>query len=422
MLKVMEERRQEERREDKESMKDMIKTELKDVANVVKKEVEDAMQPWKDRTLRVEESTAEIGEEVRRLAAELRGIKEQVASRQEERSYAGVVGNGRARPDNGGQHGVATGANAVPISGTGREDQEEKARIQELLGHARRIVGLKPIDKRHVEHTKKRLEELEGETEEEKEKRAKKEAVMFFLKAEMKMKENDLKELEIVKIFAPAREEWNTLYVELASWEQASFLLSFTTFLRRGTTGEDRLEVIKYIPRDLFARFKAITALGNQARLDSGKTVNFRVSFGIEDFILQQKPRGSQGWGPPLPLPSHLPAFEHHIHGPRGARSPGQAPGRPALTPEQQDRRKRGREGGSPSGNTPSPKRQGEVVLVSEATITPVKPGEGLLAAVITPDIGSFDSITSVTPATPTSQETVYRATRSKISKKIMAE
>jgi hypothetical protein len=87
---------------------------------------------------------------------------------------------------------------------------------------------------------------LEGETEEEKEKRSKKEAVMFFLKAKMKMKEDDLKKLDIVKIFAPAREEWNTLYVELASWQlaswqQASFLLSFTTFLRRGTTGKDHL-------------------------------------------------------------------------------------------------------------------------------------------------------------------------------------
>merc|ERR1719319_662804 len=105
------------------------------------------------------------------------------------------------------------------------------------------------------------------------------------------MKEADISELVIVKIFAPAREDWSTLYVELASWEQASFLLSFTTFLRRGTTGEDRLECIKYIPRDLFSRFKAITAMGNQARLDSGKTINFRVSFGTEDFILQQKPR-----------------------------------------------------------------------------------------------------------------------------------
>ena len=108
MLKVMEDRRKEERKEDQERMEAVIKTELKDVVNVVRKEVEDAMQPWKDRTARVEESTAEIGEEVRRLAAEMRGMKEQVAMRQEERSYAGVVGCSGARLD-GGRHGVAGG-------------------------------------------------------------------------------------------------------------------------------------------------------------------------------------------------------------------------------------------------------------------------------------------------------------------------
>ena len=64
----------------------------------------------------------------------------------------------------------------------------------------------------------------------------------------------------------------------------------------------------RVFPRDLFTRFKAVTALGNQARIESEKTINFRMSFGSEDFILQQKPKGSRGWGPPLPLPAGLPA------------------------------------------------------------------------------------------------------------------
>ena len=103
------------------------------------------------------------------------------------------------------------------------------------------------------------------------------------------------------------------LYVELATWEMAEFTRSFTTAMRRGTTGEDRVEVVKYIPQDLFVRFKTINSIGNQARLDSNKTTNFRVSFGKEDFILQQKTRGSKGWGLPLSLPANLPPFEHHL-------------------------------------------------------------------------------------------------------------
>ena len=84
--------------------------------------------------------------------------------------------------------------------------------------------------------------------------------------------------------------------------------MSFTSNMKRGTSGEDRLEVIKYIPKDLFNRFKAISALGNKARVESERTISFRVGFGQDDFILQQKPRGSRGWGPPLPLPAGLPA------------------------------------------------------------------------------------------------------------------
>ena len=410
--KSEEERRLKERREDKEER--MINA--REMKEGVRKEMLEAMAPWQERTVRVEESTAVLGEEMKRMAEQMKEMKEKLVTRSE-RSFASVTEHGGlqvdgARPGGARHGGAATGANMTPIGGgrtAGLPEVREKERICGLLGQARRVVGLRPIDKRHVEQTKRRLEEKEGETEEEKEKRAKEGAVMLFLKAEMKMKEADLKELEIVKIFAPVKEEWNTLYVELATSEQAGFLLSFTTYLRRGTTGEDRLEAIKYIPRDLFVRFKAITALGNKARIESGNTINFRVGFGSEDFVLQQKPRGSRGWGPPLPLPADLPAFEHHVALPRGDRSPGEAPGRPALTPEQQPR-KRDREGASPSGNTPSPKRLEGAVLVGDATITPVKAGEGLLAAAA----GVMDTTGHVYSITETPAKSTKPITRSK--------
>ena len=126
----------------------------------------------------------------------------------------------------------------------------------------------------------------------EKEERAKKGALMMFLKHEMSMKKEDIEQLNIFKIFPPAKDEWNTLYVELATWEMAEFTRSFTTFMRCGTTGEDRVEVVKYIPRDLFIRFKAINSLGNQARLDSNKTTSFRTwwnnfSFGLRTLLFK---------------------------------------------------------------------------------------------------------------------------------------
>ena len=284
LLNEMEERRQKEREEDKKERKAVAE----EIKEGVRKEMTEVMKPWQERTVRVEERATEMGEDMKTLKEEMKELRKQLATSQGKQNYASVTSSGRASPE------FRTEANMVPINNTDAlKDREEKERICSLLSSAKRVVGLKPIDKRHVEQFKRRLEEVEGETEVEKEERAKRGAVMLFLKHEMKMKEEDIEELEIVKIFPPAREDWNVLYVELATWEMAQLTRSFTTFMRRGTTGEDRVELINYIPRDLFNRYKAINAIGNQARLESNKTTTFRVSFGVDDFILQQKLRGS---------------------------------------------------------------------------------------------------------------------------------
>ena len=277
--------------------------------------------------------------------------------------------------------------------------------MRSLLAYAKKVVGLKPIGKVHVGYSKRGLGELEGETEEEKEDRAKEDAVKMYLQHEMKMKKVDIEQLVIVKMFFPAKEDSNTLYVELATSEQAQFLMSFTSNMKRGTSGEDRLEVIKYIPKDLFNRFKAISALGNKARVESQRTISFRVSFGQDDFILQQKPRGSRGWGLSLPLPAGLPPFERHLRK-RAPRSPGEAPGRPAMTPGQGQDRKRGREVRSPTGSTPPFKKTAEEILaatslVGSPTITPPRPGQGLLAAAAVPDYGNMTVDNFRTPTKP---------------------
>ena len=391
-----EEKRQTERQEDKKEMMAAVKG----IKEGVKVEMLEVLKPWQDRTARVEKSTAMLEEELSKMASNLKELREKMEEKQEV-SYAGRVVQGSMPA-------VLTGANTMPIGGGmtargggtaargggtavlggdtaqaldfagGDQVKEERERIGDLLAGARRGIGLKPIDKRHVEKVMKRLDEVEGETSEEKEERARLQAVTDFFKYEMRMKSEDMEELAIVKIFPPAKEEWNTLYVELRTWEMARFALSFTTYMRRGTVGEDRVEVVKYVPRDLYQRFRAVNALGNKARMESDKRTSFRVTFGREDFVLQLKDRGSLGWGKPLALPADLPPFERHVRAPNGARSPGEAPGRPALTPEQ--KRKRARASASPSGTSPLAKRLLDVVG------SPDKSGEGpgLLAATAT--------------------------------------
>ena len=266
LLKEIEERGQQEREEDKQERK-AVADEIKED---VKKEMQESMKPWQERTIRFEESTIDMREEVKRLAIELREIKEQVVTDLKKQSYASATGRSGASCSS------LTEANTVLISKTvnTKEDLEEKARIASLLSSGSKVIDLKPTDKRHVEHVTRRLEDILDETEVQRDERAKEGAVNLFLKHEMKMKDEVKEELDKVKIFSPTKDEWNILYVEQATWEMAKFLTSFTTYMRRNTKGEDRVEVIKYIPRDLFTRYKAINAFGNKLRLESNNTMS----------------------------------------------------------------------------------------------------------------------------------------------------
>ena len=89
------------------------------------------------------------------------------------------------------------------------------------------------------------------------------------------------------------------------------------------------------------------------------------VSFGERDFVLKTRSKDIQPGGrktpwrqlDPVVLPDDIPKFETRLvsAAPRTLRSPTQAPGRPALTPEQGDKRK---ERGTPcSPSSPEPKQ-----------------------------------------------------------------
>ena len=158
------------------------------------------------------------------------------------------------------------------------------------------MVGLRPITKEDVKECKELMNESgenEGKSEERKENDARVEAAEQFLKKEMKMTDDDIKTMGVERIFAPNKDNWDTLYVRLDSEADVSFLMAFKQYMRKGVEGAEKAEVINYIPKELFNRYKAITKIGNEARYKSGKTINFRVTLGDEDFRLQYKTRGS---------------------------------------------------------------------------------------------------------------------------------
>ena len=388
-MKASEDKRQEERDEDKKELKEMsskIESGIDEMKQIIK--------PWEERTAKVEEKAAIIEDKVEKLTKELLELKEMKVKEMQEKERTEKeslerekeekmqreegrkakelndkeVKELRERVDKLQQRPEKTYAN-VAASGIeskqrvgASEDNLEKER--KLFRAAKCVIGLKPIEKKHVEEKKRELDEAgtyEGESfkdwsDDDKMTDAKMKAAEDFMRYEMKMNQEDIDRIKVLKVFTTTKADWNTVYVTLRNEKEAQFVMSFTQYMRKGVEGEERTEVVKYIPKELFKRFKAITRIGNKARFDSDNDINFRVSLDKEDFALQFKEKGSKFWGAPVELPEDLPGIEHQI--PRGTRSPGEAPGRKPLNLEND--RKRERPSSSSSGITPPSKKTSE--------------------------------------------------------------
>ena len=126
--------------------------------------------------------------------------------------------------------------------------------------------------------------------------KAKKNAVDNYLKYEMKMKEEDDKQLEVVTIYPPAKEEWNVLYVEFKNVAMVNFVMSFAQFMQKGEK-ENRPSVEKYIPMELFSRYSAIEKLAFEIRQKSNFKTATNVSFGENNFLLKSRAKEIQPGG-----------------------------------------------------------------------------------------------------------------------------
>ena len=179
--------------------------------------------------------------------------------------------------------------------------QEEKVEEKkELFRKAATVVGLKPIDKLHVQHIMRRQkEDMKNETEDVQWKAAMKTAVKMYLNSEMRIKGEDYDKLNIVDIFPPTKEDWKVLYVKLESQEQAQSLYTFTQYMRKNVKDDGKPEVQLYVPKQLYSRFMAINHMAFKIREESNKMIRTRVTLGKDDFVLQQRHKNdaSRGWG-----------------------------------------------------------------------------------------------------------------------------
>ena len=363
-MKSSEERRQLDWQEGMKKMEKMMK---------------EMVKPIEKRTIELEENMASVQDEVKKLTLEVKELKERETKKTEEKasgekelkekddkeptlSWAKVAGRGA--------QGVKQARRRSGVQPS--EEQEERVRI--AFAAAKLTVGLRPITREVVKEHRMKRDEYgvnEGKSEEQKETDAREAACREFFKKEMKMTDDDIDSMSVERIFAPNKDDWDTLYVRLENEDDVGFLMSFKHYMRKGVQPSEKAEVINYIPRILFNRYKAITKIGNDERHKNGKNVNFRVTFGETDFRLQFKNRGSRYWDTPVALPEDLPGVEYQL--PRGDRSPGEAPGRRPRNLDQENKKRERPSSSSSTGLTPPVKRntseEAEELVVLETEI-----------------------------------------------------
>ena len=105
--------------------------------------------------------------------------------------------------------------------------------------------------------------------------------VKSYLKCEMKVRVRDIEKLDIVRIFPPAKEDWNTLYVEFGSEYEVNLIFKHTRVMVK----EDH-NVVRWIPKELFERFQALDLISYNMREEMKKKdikLRTKVSVGKDD-------------------------------------------------------------------------------------------------------------------------------------------
>ena len=308
-----------EREGDMKLIKELIST-------GIRAEVAAAVEPLYERQAEVENTQKDMQTQLALAMTEIKNIKNQLNTQQ---NFPPLP----ARED--------MQANAGDSKGDADLDRVPRG-IGTLATEARKIIGLQTIYPADVER-QIRLYNAKDEDE------GRLLAVKEFLRLEMKIKEDVFNTMDIVRIFPPAKEEWDRLYVQFSSQTSVNTIYSYAKYLQK----DQRL--VTYIPHQFYDRYRALESLAYTLRHSELK-YKTRVKMGSSDLILYKKKPGESTWSV-IPTPHDLPPVNMNAAPAQPTSTP--PPGRDRTVTQDQDRELRPRfedSSDSPATPTKSPK------------------------------------------------------------------
>ena len=278
--------RAKERAEDMSKIEEMIK-------HGVQEELESVIQPLQDRLNSQDKAVEDMTRQLDFIMKEVEVLRARSGNSQDDTLL----------PEQHNVQGVFMGVQEMDFSRGSRQGEKTGEVFQEsdmpqarkLCAAARRVIGLTPIEPMMLDI---QMRSYGAKNKEE----AMLMEVKNYLKCELKVRPSVIEQLDIVKIFHPARDDWKTLYVELGSESEVNSLYNYTKNIKK----EDH-RVFPYIPKQMYRRYRAVEGfLYGVRQKDKIKT---KVFIGNDDFMIASKVPGSSFWKK-CSLPSNLPPIE----------------------------------------------------------------------------------------------------------------
>ena len=137
------------------------------------------------------------------------------------------------------------------------EQEESTLRKQNLCSRARKVIGFSPIEPRMLDIQMKSYGAKDLQE-------AMLQEVKSYLKCELKIPPATIHNLDFVRIFPPAKQDWKVLYVEFGNDQQVETVFSYTKNIQK----KDH-RVIRWVPKQMYERFRAVESLAYNLRPQS---------------------------------------------------------------------------------------------------------------------------------------------------------
>ena len=127
----------------------------------------------------------------------------------------------------------------------------------------------------------------------------------------------------VERVFPPAKETWNTIYVTFVHESSVQILYNYTRHLQKAQRH------VSYIPKQFYPRYKALESLAYNLRQSPDK-YKTRVKMGASDLVLYKRKSNVHSWIA-VPLPVDIPGVLF-TNNSTAQLSSSPAPGRPYRT------------------------------------------------------------------------------------------